>query len=128
MANIVVPNVAPKINTPLQSNLDPRVLPLTFDFSAGLVYSVDLEQQWSRKILDLVQCAYFDNLGNTTRVDFVWAVTNQRVSVPAAQQGYIPLLVPNPPRFTVTSNGGTGICTAFLLNVPMPLGLWTPGS
>jgi len=127
MVGIVAPNTSTRVNTPQAPKNDPRTLPLTFDFSTGLSFSVDLESQWSRAIMDLVQCAYFDNLGNTTRVDWVSDVTKQRVSIPAASQGYIPLLVPNPPKFTVTSNGGTGICTVFLLNVPMPTIVWTPG-
>lgn len=101
----------------------PKTVPILFDFTAQSAYAVDLQNQQSRSFITIVQSVYVRNPG-TVAVTILFDVAGQQVDFPPQSEGYLPVLVSNPPRFTATSVGGASNVQVMLLNVPMPAHIW----
>lgn len=101
----------------------PKTVPFTFDFTAQNQYLIDLQNQQSRSFISIVQSIYVRNPGTVT-VTIIFDVAGQQIDFPPQSAGYLPVLVTNPPRFSVTSSGGASNVQLQLLNVPMPAAIW----
>jgi len=101
----------------------PKAVPFTFDFVAQASYSIDLQNQQSRHVFSMIQTMWIDNSGNTQPVSITFDVIGQNVKFGPGWQGYFPVMVVNPPRFTISSAGGQ-TTKIVLLNVPFPAGSW----
>lgn len=102
---------------------NPRSIRIRYDLVNQDDVIVDLNNAIEAKVISNVQTIYFDNADNPNNVTMQIEVTNQRLIFPAYSQGYIPVLCPNPPKFTLSSQGGIGSIT--MLNVPMPAIIWS---
>ena len=116
------------ISTPTQPRLNPVTLPFVFDFTNNASYEINLTIEQEKGIIDVVQCVYIDNLENNSRFDVIFAVTGQRISCKANSQGYFPVLTVQQPIFTVARASGAAAEATYMqvLNVPLPLAMWTP--
>jgi hypothetical protein len=101
----------------------PKTVPFSFDFTAQSAYFIDLQNQQSRSFITIVQAVYVRNPG-TVSVTILFDVAGQQIDFPPQSEGYLPVLVTNPPRFTATSNGGAANVQLMLLNVAMPAAIW----
>lgn len=103
----------------------PRVIPWRPDFATASEVEIDLSYAvQSTKQISFVQCAYVDNSANTNPVEITDLNTRQSVSVPGGYQAIIPLLSPNPPRYSATSVAPGPVVDVFFLNIPLPPGQW----
>lgn len=98
-------------------------MPFNFDFTVQSSYSVDLQNQQARNIIDMVQTIWIDNSNNDQPVSIQFDVIGQTVKFGPRWQGYFPVMVVNPPRFSVSSPGGSST-QIVLMNVPFPSGAW----
>lgn len=105
----------------------PRAMPFTFDFSGGTLavptvsYSVNLENQMSRHLIEQIQSVYCDNSAGAVDVTVTFQRnTWQNIIIPAGFQGYFPLVVSGDCRFIISSGwGGSATFQFILLNVPV---------
>lgn len=90
---------------PVQNNKTPCEGPKVCEVSVRLTdrtpFAVDLFSQINSQQMSLVQSFFIDNADNADRLVIVCDITGQRIIAPPFSQGYIPCLVPNPPRFSV---------------------------
>lgn len=101
----------------------PKVVPAQFDFTIASSYSVDLSDLVFRKYITLVQTLFIYNPG-TEPVTITFDVAGQNIVFPPQSEGYVPVLVTNPPKCTITSVGGASNVGVFFINVPMPSNIW----
>lgn len=101
----------------------PKALPVNYNFTVQSSYYLDLQNYMARDYIGFIQSIFVDNSLNTAPVSITFAISNQKIQVGAYQQGYFPVLVPNPLRVTVSSQGGTS-CQIQYLNVPVPSHSW----
>lgn len=99
----------------------PKALPVNLDFSQAASYEIDLSNQQASAQIAFVQGVYIDNLDNTESVTLTVGISGQRIPVGPGKCQYVPLLVPNPPKFVATS-AGSAIVRFHFLNVPLPMG------
>lgn len=122
------PNSNQFVDFPIFAQLIPRegpkAVPFNLDFTVTQSYVVDLQNQQSRSIISLVQAIFVDNSANTSPLSIMADVVGQTLIFPPQSQGYLPILVPNPPKLTFTSPGGSDNVKIILLNVPMPAAIW----
>lgn len=111
------------VNNQLMPKEGPKVVPFTFDFSIQNAYAVDMQLQQSLQMISLIQSVYVRNPGSVA-VTIVWDYSGQIIDFPPQSEGYLPVLVPNPPKFTVTSAGGSSSVQIQLLNIPLPANIW----
>lgn len=103
----------------------PRVIPWRPDFATADTVELDLSYAVnSTKQISFIQCAYVDNSANTNPVEITDLNTQQSVSVPGGYQGIVPLLSPNPPRYSATSVSPGPVVDIFFLNIPLPPAQW----
>jgi len=102
----------------------PKVVPFNFDFTVNASYDIDLQNQQTRGFITMVQTIWIDNSLNDQPLTIVFSVVGQKVKAPPRWQGYFPVMVINPPRFTVSSVGSTGSAQIGLMNVPFPAAAW----
>jgi hypothetical protein len=108
----------------------PKIIPMSFDFSAAAGYAVNLLSQYQKKVISGVQCIYIDNSLNSSPVTLTFGTSNQKIICPPLTQGYFPVLMPNAPSMTIASAGGV-VVPIDLINVPIqsqvwPISQWVP--
>jgi hypothetical protein len=101
----------------------PRVVPAQFDFTAASSYAVDLSNVQQRGYLSLVQTLFIYNPG-TVPVTVTFDVAGQQIVFPPQSEGYVSVLVTNPPKCTVESTGGASNVGVFFINVPVSQNIW----
>lgn len=102
----------------------PRAVPiplLNLTANPSQTFDFLLAQEQTR--ISMVQCIWVDNRLNTVPLEIVWNGLGMVTRIPARYQGFVSVLVLNPPKFTVNCAGGT-TAQLTLLNVPMPAFLW----
>lgn len=104
-----------------------RALPLAFDFSQAASYSGDLVLAQNMGNLEFVQSVFVDNSANSYPVTLSFNQVNQSIVFPPYAQGYMPVLVPNEPRYTIASSGNVVVDVIFL-TFPMPAVVWSANS
>lgn len=101
----------------------PKTIPLNLDFSLNNSILIDLMLNNQLGQIREVQTIYFD-ASNATATTFVTVDGSlQTMALPAKSCGYLPLLVPNPPKITF-SNSSPSKVNIELLNVPMAAAVW----
>lgn len=115
----------PQFNSAPCEGAEDITLDLRFDTEA--TQNVDLSQiqgvgKWSG-----VQTLYIDNSENTSPIYIETAVARQKLTVPPLSCWLMPVVVPNPPKFTLVSAGGI-IVRMNILNYFFPPCVWSPTS
>lgn len=88
-------------------------------------YVVDLTDAINRGIMRSVQSLYIDNANNAAEVVITTNGSGQRIRFPALCQGYLPILLPNPATFEVSSSVAADQVTVIhMINVPMYPYIW----
>lgn len=102
----------------------PRFMPLSFDFTSQASYTIDCAISQETDRIEWAQGIFVDNASNANALTITWGVSNQRIIVPAGWQGYVPVLVPNPPRLKIDTTIAAVTVNVYLLTFPVPLYLW----
>lgn len=114
VSNVIVPRNGPK------------AAPVTLDFSNDGTIAIDTELLLSQGRIEYIQTLYIDNADNLNPLTLTCSITGQRIRVPARYQGYFPILAPNPPLITVSTNQTANLKVyVFLLNVPVQAVNWS---
>lgn len=100
-------------------------LAIDLDFSLGNAtpYILNLADVIETDKLEFVQTLYVDNSANPASISFTFTVSQQKITIPAQSQGYIPVLSPNPPLISVSTTGTPTVRVHFL-NAPYPAAIW----
>jgi len=108
----------------------PRCIPLTIDFGIANPQSLDLVSEQTDDKIEFIQAVYVDNSNNPGVFILTCGTTGQVLTWPAFSQGYQPVLMNNPPKFTVQTfqRGETNvIINISLLTFPVPSAMWQYG-
>lgn len=98
---------------------DPTAWREIFDFSTLSSIDLNLYDQISQNELGFVQSLYVDNSQNNNTLEIISGIIEQRISVPAGVQLYIPVLTADPPVFNIATTAVAGLkVTIFFCNVP----------
>lgn len=116
-------NPVPVYNQQMPKGNIIKSLPLVLNLGAGIPQVIDLTNQQTAGIIDQIQAAWIDNSANTGTVTINTGAAQQNVILKTGWQGFVPLMVSNPPILTVTSSA-TATVMINLMNVPMPCGVW----
>jgi hypothetical protein len=103
----------------------PKALPLTLDFTAANEYTLDYSSMQQRGFLSLIQTLYVDTQNSDVALTVTIAGGGQVVIAKGRTQGYYPVLVPNPPRFTFSAENAGCLVQVYLINVPIQPGQWS---
>lgn len=108
IANVIVPSGGPKC------------VPAVADFTNTPTYDIDGQQIIDQHQMEYIQGVYIDNADNAVPVTLICGGTNQRVVCGSNMQGFFPLLVQTPPKFTISTvqAGGRKVNLQFY-NVPI---------
>lgn len=120
---------APKVALPNPSRVKQRnAAPLQMDFTVQATYMFNLQLYADQGNIGGISGLYFDNLDNTGTMT-IQVAGGQRLIFPAKSAGYIPVIMPSPIQFSVTSSvsggGGVSTCAIQLLNYEEAPFLWT---
>lgn len=102
----------------------PKAIPLKLDFTSAQAILVDLTQQQQSARISFLQGAFVDNSANLAPVTISTGNSQQDLTIPPQSQAYIPLLLPNPPTFIVSTTGGVFV-PIIVLNIPMDIAIWS---
>lgn len=120
--------LAPRIFNPrngLAPPEGPRSIAVTFDWTVQPVYEIDMLNVTQTNKVSQIQTVYVDNYDNEKAVDITGSSLGQRVRVPAFGGAYLPVLVPTPPVFVLTSMASTAKTVVNFLNFAMPPAVWS---
>lgn len=95
------------------------------NFSGGDTQEIDLNPSQFSGHWSAAQTVYIDNEANSSEIVLVCEQSQQRISCPANSQMYMPLILPNPPKVTVTCANSIKISFLFL-NFFLPPAIWKP--
>lgn len=95
---------------------------LAFPTDNGAVLDLSLLQQTGE--LRQCQTLYIDNSANDSALMIQSEMMLQAVKIPAGGQGYIPILAPNPPRFSIMCASANSVAYVFALNYSVPPAQW----
>lgn len=110
------------------SGMGPLVVPQNVDFQTATNVEVDLSALVQNGNIDFISGAYIDNSQSSEDLTIVVAGTNQRIIIGANQQGYMPLLAPNNPKFQLSYPVSPAIILPiFFYNIPLLPMLYTRG-
>lgn len=96
----------------------PLTVPDKITFVAATAQEIDLSQLIENGWMDYISGVYVDNISNTGDLTLVCNGTNQNFFIPAGYSGYYNLLLPNPPKVTITSTANASV-TFQWYNVPV---------
>jgi hypothetical protein len=99
----------------------PRYVPLAFDFTQFVTYGVDIMLLKQNGHISSIQGLYIDNSTNTAAVS-ISTGQGQTITVPPGYQAYLPIVLNDNPKFTVTSTGTE--CEMLALNWPVFPQVW----
>jgi hypothetical protein len=102
----------------------PKMVPLSTDFTLNDTYEVDLSNFVQMGRISMVQSIYVDNADGAVAITILVELGSQRLIVPAGQEAYLPILVPNPIKLTISSPGGAASAKVFLINFPIQPEVW----
>lgn len=97
---------------------------IILDFSVGTTQLIDLTTFLNQGTVLSVQSMYVNVQAGTAPLKFTFNGTNQVIDVPAGAQAYLPVLVTNPPSFTVSCTNAAQISYIQLLNFFVPPFMW----
>jgi hypothetical protein len=93
-----------------------------FNMPATVTFELNKFEQGSR--VELPQTLFFDASTSTGDVTIVFSGTQQTLVLPPQSQGYIPILTPDEPSFTISGVGGGAVGLTFV-SVPLPAQIWS---
>lgn len=113
IANVIVPQSGPK------------VVPALCDFSATGEVDIDGQSIIDAHGIELIQGVYIDNADNAVAFSLTCFGTNQRIVCGPNMQGFFPVLVQSPPRFTaiMAQLANRRVYLGFY-NVPIMTSVW----
>jgi hypothetical protein len=103
-----------------------KVMPYLADLTLGDV-DIDLTVQQQQGYIDIVQSVFIDASDCDCSVGIDIPGTRQKIVIPPRHQGFVPMLTPSAPKFSITAETPIttdGIVRALFLNVPMPVAVW----
>lgn len=95
----------------------PKGIPILLDFSTATELDIDYQNMQQRGFVSEIQGVWIDTKDAGGAFEIQVSVSGQRVTVPVSRQGYIGLMVPNPPRFKFTC--ASGQVRIILVNFPV---------
>lgn len=108
IANVIVPSGGPK------------TVPCSADFSNAAIFDIDGQAMIDAHAMEYIQGVYIDNASNAVAVTLTCNGTNQRIVCGPNMQGFFPLLVQSPPKFTIAATQAAGrIVNLQFYNVPI---------
>lgn len=125
MTGIPIPQFAFPIANVIVPQSGPKCVPATLDFSATASYDIDGQGIIDAHGIEYIQGVFIDNADNAVPFTITCGGTGHRVVVGPNSQGFYPLLVQTPPRFTAQSTQAAGrkvVCTFY--NVPIMTSAW----
>jgi hypothetical protein len=101
----------------------PKAMPISLDPAATTHWDIDLWQEATEHQMPFVQSAWIDNAFNPNPILIRTGVIGQRIMVPAFSQATRPVLVGNPPQFTIDIKEAfdNGSIEIIFLDVPLPI-------
>jgi hypothetical protein len=93
-----------------------------FNMPATVTFELNKFEQGSK--VELPQTLFFDASTSTGDVTIVFSGTQQTLVLPPQSQGYIPILTPDEPSFTISGAGGGAVGLTFV-SVPLPSHIWS---
>jgi len=113
IANVIVPSGGPK------------TVPAVADFTTIPLYDVDGQQMIDSHAMEYIQGVFVDNSASTAALTILCGGTGQKIVVGPNMQGYFPLLVQSPPKFTLSMTPAAGrIVNLQFYNVPIMSCSW----
>jgi hypothetical protein len=97
----------------------PVTVPVNQNMADALEYEIDLTQMIEAKWVSYFSGVYIDNSANDQPLTILVNSTYQSVTFPANKQGWVPLLVPNPPVFTLSQAVLGGLVKLQFVNFPV---------
>lgn len=98
----------------------PMIVPQSIDLRSLTEVDVDLSQLVDNGTIDFISGAYVDNSANPVSLTIRVAGSNQLVTFSAGEQGYVPLLSPNQPKFFIETPTVAGVIVPIIFyNVPL---------
>ncbi len=102
-----------------------RVISTTLDFRITHSYEISFTEIYQRGLIDKVQTLYVDNKDNTVAIDFLVAITGQRITIPAGYQGFLPVLLGKNINSIYAYSADAGVQVQIqLLNFFVPTTMW----
>jgi len=101
----------------------PKVLPYIINLTNTPNFEIDLMAEYQAKKISGAQSIFVDNTLNTSLLTLELN-TQQLIKIPPGAQGYVRLLMQNPPKI-VGSSGGTQIIRLHILNFPTDTMIWS---
>lgn len=125
MPGLPIPNFAFPVANVIVPSGGPKAVPATLDFSNTGSWDIDGQGIIDSHGIEYIQGVYVDNSDNAVAFSLTCFGTNHRIVVGPNQQGFFPLLVQNPPRFTAVmpQNAGRKVMIIFY-NVPIMTSVW----
>ena len=109
-------------------NDGPKALSVLVDFTQPQPITIDLTLAAIEGRFPFAQCVFIDNSANANPLVLTAQLTQQRIQVPAGQQGWYALAASRPPIFTVTCVGGSTNTLLVFSSVPIPTSQWQAGT
>ncbi len=103
----------------------PKAINIPLDFTNTARIEFDTVQEEQNGEIQYIQTVYVDNASNPNALTLQFDQTMQRIVVPAYAQGPWPVICGSNFRCVATTTEGV-VCSAILLNVPMPLAQYGP--
>jgi hypothetical protein len=103
----------------------PVAIPLSLDFTAASVYTIDGHPLTDQGFISLIQTIFVDTTDCVSNLIVSLDGSRQKISIKPNTQGYYPLVCPNPWRITFTCLQGPVGVFVILLNVPIAPGQWS---
>jgi hypothetical protein len=102
----------------------PKALPVSLDFAALPLYTLDFGHQQTTQQFSVFQSIYIDNSRNGSSITMIVQGTGQVITCPASSQGYFAVLCQNPISLQFTTAGNV-IVPVFLCNFPIAPAVWS---
>lgn len=112
--NLFVPQ--PFFNA-LVPNEGPKGIPFTLDFSAATELDINYQNMQQRGFISEIQGVWIDTKDAGGTFEILVSVSGQRITIPVSRQGYVGLMVPNPPAFQFSCPSGQ--VRIILVNFPV---------
>lgn len=105
----------------------PRMVPFTISFPDLPEFEIDLTITVQQKRISVIQTVFIDTSACDQPVRLSVFGTLETIHAAPGSQGYYPLLVPDTPKFTISSSSSEP-CILIFLNVPVPASVWNSGT
>jgi hypothetical protein len=122
---LTLPNFAYPISNVIVPQSGPKTVPAVADFSNAGSIDIDGQSIIDAHGIEYIQGVFIDNASNAVAFTLVCAGTNQRIVAAPNSQGFYPLLVQSPPRFTATmAQAANRTVNLQFYNVPIMTSVW----